>query len=90
MKTNPFIRTVLISKIQKWCGDDTTSPGIPTDPLGVLLTEVVVEQNDLGWENLMKGRISKKWGITQPRHCPMGQRTDTTSVELLIPYMGLA
>eukprot|EP00957_Ditylum_brightwellii_P048796 3702137-Ditylum_brightwellii.AAC.1 len=59
---------VLISKIQQWCGDDTTPPGIPTDPLGVLLTEAVPEQNDLGWENLMKGRILKKWGMAQQQH----------------------
>eukprot|EP00957_Ditylum_brightwellii_P059506 4517822-Ditylum_brightwellii.AAC.1 len=59
---------VLVSKIQQWCGDDTTPPKIPTDPLGVLLTEAVAEQNELGWENLVKGRISMKWGMAQQQH----------------------
>ena len=38
------------------------------DKLTHTLAEEVKEQNKIGWNNFMKGRISKKWGATQQVH----------------------
>eukprot|EP00957_Ditylum_brightwellii_P135994 10370888-Ditylum_brightwellii.AAC.1 len=68
MKTNGMIQKVLLYKIQQWCGVDTNPPCIPRYKLGDMLTDVIASQHELGWENMIKGRISKKWGLAQEVH----------------------
>eukprot|EP00957_Ditylum_brightwellii_P117292 8945646-Ditylum_brightwellii.AAC.1 len=68
MKTNGMVKRVLLYKIQQWCGVKTTPPCIPSDELGDLLSDAVADQHELGWDNLMKGQISKTWSCTQAVH----------------------
>ena len=44
------------------------------DKLTNTLAEAVKEQNKIGWNNFMKGRISKKWGKAQQVHCSAKQK----------------
>eukprot|EP00957_Ditylum_brightwellii_P108921 8309442-Ditylum_brightwellii.AAC.1 len=55
-------------KTNNMCGVETTPPHIPRDELGDLLSNAVVDQNELGWDNLIKGQISKTWGHAQAVH----------------------
>eukprot|EP00957_Ditylum_brightwellii_P011403 862146-Ditylum_brightwellii.AAC.1 len=68
MKTNSIVKRVLLYKIQQWCGTETTRHRIPNNKLGDLLSDAVVDQHELRWDNLMKGQISKNWGCTQTVH----------------------
>ena len=43
-----------------------------------LLTEAVQDQNKIGWNNFMKGRMSQKWGEAQQVHCLEKQKTMQT------------
>eukprot|EP00957_Ditylum_brightwellii_P159858 12168639-Ditylum_brightwellii.AAC.1 len=43
-------------------------PCIPREELGDLLSAAVADQHELGWDNLVKGRISKDWGLAQEAH----------------------
>eukprot|EP00957_Ditylum_brightwellii_P144073 10977450-Ditylum_brightwellii.AAC.1 len=70
---------VLVSKIQQWYGEETTSPRIPPDDLGKLLTGAVEDQHDLGWDNMMKGCISTKWGRAQQKHFEIFYPKSTTN-----------
>eukprot|EP00957_Ditylum_brightwellii_P183698 13991693-Ditylum_brightwellii.AAC.1 len=65
MKTNRMIQKVLLFKIQQWCGVDTNPPHIPSDKLGDILTDATADQHKLRWDNMIKGMISKKWGLAQ-------------------------
>eukprot|EP00957_Ditylum_brightwellii_P150030 11425775-Ditylum_brightwellii.AAC.1 len=68
MKTNPIIRQVIVYKVQQWLGIFATPPEIPRDALGDHLTNAVSSQQELGWDNFIKGRISTDWGDTQAAH----------------------
>eukprot|EP00957_Ditylum_brightwellii_P146740 11170675-Ditylum_brightwellii.AAC.1 len=68
MKKNAVIQRVLLYKTQQWCGVVTSPPRIPGDELGDYLTDAVLAQHKLGWSNLMKGQISKHWGLDQAIH----------------------
>eukprot|EP00957_Ditylum_brightwellii_P138982 10592949-Ditylum_brightwellii.AAC.1 len=68
MKTNGTAQKVFLFKIQQWCGVKTTLPRIPCDELGDLLSAAVEDQHELGWDNLVKGRIYKNWGLAQEAH----------------------
>eukprot|EP00957_Ditylum_brightwellii_P170203 12956650-Ditylum_brightwellii.AAC.1 len=68
MKTNVMIQKVLLYKIQQCCVVDMPPPHIPCNELGEVLTDAVADQHDLGWDNMVKGRISKKWGLAQEIH----------------------
>ena len=48
-----------------------------------LLTEAVQEQNQIGWNNFMKGRISHKWGEAQQVHCSEKQKVAQMEQEKL-------
>ena len=80
LKTAPIITTVLIYKINQWFGNTgDRPPQIPDDEVGLQLSLAIEEQADIGWENFMKGRVSKKWGerhkyYTQRRYT--GKTTD--------------
>eukprot|EP00957_Ditylum_brightwellii_P121964 9301364-Ditylum_brightwellii.AAC.1 len=43
-------------------------PIVPQDEMGLLLSEVLETQNELGWDNFAKERISKFWGKAQKVH----------------------
>eukprot|EP00957_Ditylum_brightwellii_P064830 4918464-Ditylum_brightwellii.AAC.1 len=44
-------------------------PRIPSDPTGSKLCNAVESQHDLGWNNCMKGRITKEWCEAQASYC---------------------
>eukprot|EP00957_Ditylum_brightwellii_P099654 7590563-Ditylum_brightwellii.AAC.1 len=43
-------------------------PRIPCNELREVLTDAVADQHELGWDNMVKGRVSKKWGLAQEIH----------------------
>ena len=38
---------------------------LPNDRMGLIIARAWEEQEEIGWEQLVKGRISKKWGMAQ-------------------------
>eukprot|EP00957_Ditylum_brightwellii_P183061 13944160-Ditylum_brightwellii.AAC.1 len=65
MKTNCLICQVIVYKVQQWIGIITSLPRIPRDKLGNHLTDAVSSQQELGWDNFMKGCISSNWSKAQ-------------------------
>ena len=54
---------VLIYKINQWTGNTSDRPPqIPDDEVGLHLGLALEEQAGIGWENFMKGRVSKNGG----------------------------
>eukprot|EP00957_Ditylum_brightwellii_P194168 14786967-Ditylum_brightwellii.AAC.1 len=68
MKTNGMIQKVLLHKIQQWCGVKIPLPCTLCNELGEVLTDAVTDQHELGWDNMVKERISQKWGLAQEEH----------------------
>eukprot|EP00957_Ditylum_brightwellii_P064453 4891208-Ditylum_brightwellii.AAC.1 len=67
-KTNRLIQNVNICELQQWCGHGITPPIVPADEIGALILSALEEQNNLGWDNFIKGRCSKLWGAAQDAH----------------------
>eukprot|EP00957_Ditylum_brightwellii_P037026 2803365-Ditylum_brightwellii.AAC.1 len=44
-------------------------PRIPSNPTGSKLCNTVESQHELGWNNFMKGKISKQWCEAQSLYC---------------------
>ena len=44
---------------------DTQHRTVHIDPIHTTIEEAVEEQYEIGWENAMRGRLSKKWGVAQ-------------------------
>ena len=64
----PDILCVMLKGIEHWESRTATwyQPRMqPTNTYEVELSKALLEQNDIGWENLIKGRISKCWATAQ-------------------------
>eukprot|EP00957_Ditylum_brightwellii_P064865 4920852-Ditylum_brightwellii.AAC.1 len=60
VKTTPTLKSVLLHKLQRWCGDNiSTPPRVTQDEMGECIAEVLNSQNALSWDNFAKGQISK-------------------------------
>ena len=44
---------------------DTQHRTVHLDAIHIIIGETVEEQYKIGWENAMRGRLSKKWGVAQ-------------------------
>eukprot|EP00957_Ditylum_brightwellii_P025315 1915621-Ditylum_brightwellii.AAC.1 len=65
-KTAPVIRLVLRYKIAQYLKiDHTIVPTIPDDLVGNTLGQGIKQQANIGWDNFLKGRVSKKFGDAQ-------------------------
>eukprot|EP00957_Ditylum_brightwellii_P090614 6901242-Ditylum_brightwellii.AAC.1 len=42
-----------------------TPPRVPQDAVGMAISAALKEQANIGWNNSVKGRISKKWAQAQ-------------------------
>eukprot|EP00957_Ditylum_brightwellii_P135725 10350081-Ditylum_brightwellii.AAC.1 len=40
-------------------------PHIPNDDISEVIRDAVEDQQVIGWDNFMKGRISNKWKVAQ-------------------------
>eukprot|EP00957_Ditylum_brightwellii_P048445 3676032-Ditylum_brightwellii.AAC.2 len=53
-------------KIAQWCVMTTgTIPRTADEKIGVILCSTVDDQQAIGWNNFMKGRLSIKWKVAQ-------------------------
>eukprot|EP00957_Ditylum_brightwellii_P006050 458112-Ditylum_brightwellii.AAC.1 len=57
-------------------------PRIPCNKLGDYLTDAVASQQELGWDNFLKGRITSAWGETQAVHLRTFYPTSTQHTRL--------
>eukprot|EP00957_Ditylum_brightwellii_P012235 924152-Ditylum_brightwellii.AAC.1 len=48
-----------------WCGQISIPLCIPRDKLGNILTQAISNQQYIGWDNFVKGQLSKYWGKAQ-------------------------
>eukprot|EP00957_Ditylum_brightwellii_P163115 12420517-Ditylum_brightwellii.AAC.2 len=60
-----MVRLVILYKLKQWYDLVTDPPKLPQDPIDFIFMDAVEEQNSLGWNNFMKGRMSKQWGEAQ-------------------------
>jgi len=85
IKTNNYIKDTICKGIVNWMlrpyGNFPAPRWRKSDKLTELLTEAVKEQNVIGWNNFMKGRISYKWGEAQQVHYSEKQKTANTDQE---------
>eukprot|EP00957_Ditylum_brightwellii_P208376 15357090-Ditylum_brightwellii.AAC.1 len=66
MKTTSIIKQNLYYKVCQWCKlNCDTIPEIPSDATGDLLCTMVEYQAEIGWDNFVKGRVSKHWSFAQ-------------------------
>jgi hypothetical protein len=70
LKTAPYIKHKLLYGIFQWqhAGHDSAWPSeIPAihDTIGRATHIAYFEQEQLGWEQALRGRLSKKWGEAQ-------------------------
>eukprot|EP00957_Ditylum_brightwellii_P194774 14835971-Ditylum_brightwellii.AAC.1 len=65
-KTCPIIKQVLIYKVPQWCKLPLNgAPLVPGDATGIALHQAIDKQHKIGWDNFIKGRVSKKWSVAQ-------------------------
>ena len=69
---------IIINSITK--GEQPILPQIPTDDIGHLVQKAWQEQEKIGWSNIMKGRLSKKWGQAQQNFYSSNPTTSTKRV----------
>ena len=78
IQSNNLMKTTMQKGIRNWtlrpCGTLQPPRCCHNDKLMHMLAEAVKEQNKIGWNNFMKGRISKKWGAAQQVHCSEKQK----------------
>ena len=75
----PLIK-IIQSNLIKWSrGEQLESLPLPQNPSKYdhILQEAVVEQNNIGWDHMLKGWISKKWGQAQEEFYKERSQQDT-------------
>ena len=68
MKVHTVLLTVFLQHLNAWMRKidiDTQHRTIYIDPIHTAIGEAVEEQFVIGWENALRGRLSKKWGEAQ-------------------------
>jgi hypothetical protein len=64
--TAPILRETLCYKIAQWCNMPTLqAPRIPDDDVGEVIGDAVEDQQIIGWDNFMKGRMCIRWKMAQ-------------------------
>ena len=84
INTNDNITSTIIKGIKHWVSGfrQEFQVTFPTqDKLLHRIQLAVLEQNEIGWNNLLKGRISKYWGLAQQVHYSERARQCTTKKE---------
>ena len=74
------IWTTLLRNIIKWSKQETiTAPMINENSLesDKLLREAVLQQNEIGWDHILKGWLSKKWSEAQENYYAERARSDS-------------
>jgi hypothetical protein len=68
-----FVVTALVSGISQWStGAQVQSSGSipgPADDIGTLAFKAFQEQQDIGWDQTIRGRLSKTWGEANMLYC---------------------
>ena len=71
--TYTFVIDMLESGISQWSTNGQVQwPGIspgPTDDIGQLTFQAFQEQQQIGWDQAIRGRWSKKWGQANGLYC---------------------
>jgi hypothetical protein len=75
LKTAPYIKHKFLYGISQWqhAGQDSAWPSdIPAihDTIGRATHIAYFEQEQLGWEQALRGRLSKKWGEALSQSSP--------------------
>ena len=85
MFTNNPIKNTTNEGILHWTNENTNAFSMqhntkdrPTE----MPEEAIKEQNDTGWNNFLKGRISGKWVLAQQEHCRARSQSFTTKEEI--------
>ena len=69
VKTVSIIFQSILAGIKSYMANTPIPDLIVQDnQLGQLLTDAVQEQDDIGWEHCLKGRMSKKWAAAQHKY----------------------
>ena len=73
INTYPILTEVITHYLKSWMRQ--TVPNIlqkliPTLPLHKLLLEATKQQDEIGWDNLLRGRISNTWLKAQTKYSP--------------------
>eukprot|EP00957_Ditylum_brightwellii_P118931 9070784-Ditylum_brightwellii.AAC.1 len=61
LKTATIIKTTILHHIAKWCKISLPPVSLPDDSVGQCTQATVEEQSELGWDNFLKGRMTKTW-----------------------------
>eukprot|EP00957_Ditylum_brightwellii_P204893 15341256-Ditylum_brightwellii.AAC.1 len=70
MKTAPLICQIIYYRVAQWCKLPCgMPPRVPTGATGALVSRADSTQDDLGWNNFIKGRIVKEWCQAQAQYC---------------------
>jgi hypothetical protein len=82
LKTAPYIKHKFLYGISQWqhAGQDSAWPSdIPAihDTIGRATHIAYFEQEQLGWEQAIRGRLSKKWGKAQNAYYNERYKTPT-------------
>jgi hypothetical protein len=67
-KTNTAIRNILVFQVGRWLGIQSKPTVLPTDNIGALLNSAVHKHSEMGWDNLLKGRLVHEWRRAQTIH----------------------
>jgi len=81
IRTSSILIEVMTHYLKSWMRQ--TEPTfhhklLSTLPLHKLLLDVIEQQTEIGWDNLLRGRISKLWHKAQKLHCPTNTPTTWT------------
>jgi hypothetical protein len=74
-KTNPFTIDAIIKGIRWWMHDPIHPPTVQdisrdfTDNVASSIRQAIQEQTTIGWENFLRGFVSKQWAEAQRWHC---------------------
>eukprot|EP00957_Ditylum_brightwellii_P129618 9887752-Ditylum_brightwellii.AAC.1 len=68
LKTAQILKQVLVYKVAQWWGIQLPCPKIPSNFIGDLISEAVEQQNNIGWDNFLKGCLSILWDKAQLKY----------------------
>ena len=87
--TSSFTINMLESGVSQWSTSGQvqwpgTAPG-PTDDIGQLTFQTFQEQQQMGWNQAIRGRLSKKWGQAYGLYCT--SRLHQGDIDILARWM---
>eukprot|EP00957_Ditylum_brightwellii_P210249 15364735-Ditylum_brightwellii.AAC.1 len=64
LNTAPIMKQVLCYKIGQWCEMPMSpAPRIAEDEIGEVMRRAIEDQHVIGWDNMVKGKISINWKV---------------------------